>query len=170
MTFFNRTMRPIDIFSTRIVRTPKTNMQREHVTISSAHDNNMDIETPSAPAINECCNGSTKCKRGNSTNKMCRVNKSILSYFVVGGTADVATNIISMVTQNVNGSCARKNINNNNNNHHNHNNNNSYSLCNNKKCDFFNFCTILFTIFMIFNVQFTSALIEIQNEKEKHGE
>lgn len=66
----------------------------------------------------------------------------------------------------------------NNNNHHQHKNNNknSYSGCSSSNnggagnnCDFFNFATILFAMFMIFNVQLSSGLIEIQTEKEKHG-
>lgn len=36
-------------------------------------------------------------------------------------------------------------------------------------CDFFNLATILFTMFMIVNVQLSSGLIELQTEKEKHG-
>lgn len=39
----------------------------------------------------------------------------------------------------------------------------------NRNCDFLNFVTIIFAMCLFVNVQLSSGLIEIQNEKEKHG-
>lgn len=72
--------------------------------------------------------------------------------------------------------CGVADAGNNNNHHHKNNHKNSYSGCSSNtnggagnNCDFFNFATILFAMFMIVNVQLSSGLIELQTEKEKHG-
>lgn len=113
------------------------------------------------------CNGSNECQRNTITRKNVNVVEKYGANQLIASAAAVVTS--ATVKSNAEAS-AGNGIDGNNNNSHNHNSKSSYNLRSNKKCDFFNFATILFAIFMIVNVQFSFAIIEIQNEKEKHGE
>lgn len=72
------------------------------------------------------------------------------------------------------GHCDSSNQINNNNSNSNRSSTHRIGGINDSKCsingDFFNFTIILFAMFMIINVQFSYAFIEMQSEKEKNGE
>lgn len=137
------------------------------------------IDDEMETAINENFNGNSKRKCNNDTNKI-TIEKCIM----------VDNSSKTNATYDVINDGVHNSRNNNNNHNHNTNNNdnnskNCWKTCNGKSvinkstigrrtvaklnCDFFNFVTILFAMFAIVNVQFSSGLIEMQNEKEKHG-
>lgn len=130
-----------------IGREQETSMLR-----ARAHPNTWHNDMETAIVVGTS-NGSSECERNNGTNEnrneKCRLNNSIST-----GAAAAS---------------ARYANNNNLNHHNNRNRKTSYNSCNSKNCDFFNFVTVLCAMFMVVSVHFSSALIELQNDKEKYG-